>query len=235
MHGTMVRFPINGRDGSGYMALPPTGSGPGVLVIQEYWGLVEHIKHVADRFAAQGFVAFAPDMYHGEKAASPDAAGKMLMALNIAEAGRELRAAARSLLARPEVTSKTVAAVGFCMGGQLALFAACAHPDLVGAAVDFYGIHPNVHPDVTKLSGPVLAHFGKNDLSIPAAQVNAMVQKAQAAGKTFRVHWYDAGHAFFNDTRPQVFSKANADLAWTRTLQFLRGHFRPAPQGSVPR
>jgi len=223
MSGAMVSFPINGRNASGYLATPPGGSGPGLLVIQEYWGLVDHIKHVADRFAAAGFVALAPDMYHGEKTTSPDTAGKMLMALNIAEAARDLRGAARYLLSRDDVTSKKVAALGFCMGGQLALFAACEHPDLVGAAVDFYGIHPNVHPDVKKLSGPVLAHFGRSDKSIPEAQVTAMAGAARAAGKTFDVHWYDAGHAFFNDARPQVYDKACADLAWTRTLQFLRG------------
>jgi carboxymethylenebutenolidase len=222
MTGAMVNFPINGRDGSGYLALPHTRSGPGLVVLQEWWGLVDHIKHVTDRFAAEGFVALAPDMYHGEKTTSPDAAGKLLMALNIAEAGKDLRGAARYLLARGDVTTKHVAALGFCMGGQLALFAACAHPDLVSAAVDFYGVHPNVHPDVTRLSGPVLAHFGRNDTSIPEAQVDAMVRSAHAAGKTFDVHWYDAGHAFFNDSRPQVYDKPNADLALTRTLEFLR-------------
>jgi carboxymethylenebutenolidase len=225
MAGTMVTFPINGRDASGYLASPPAGSGPGVLVLQEYWGLVDHIKRVADRFAAEGFVALAPDLFHGEKTTSPDAAGKLFMALNIVETGKDLRGAARYLLSREDVSSKKVAAVGFCMGGQLALFAACAHADLVGAAVDFYGIHPKVHPDIAKLSGPVLAHFGRSDQSIPEAQVNAMVQAAHAAGKTFDVHWYDAGHAFFNDSRPQVYSKANADLAFTRTLDFLRGWF----------
>ncbi|HEY5219214.1 MAG TPA: dienelactone hydrolase family protein, partial [Gemmatimonadaceae bacterium] len=133
MAGRMISFPINGRDGSGYLALPPMGSGPGLLVIQEYWGLVDHIKQLADRFAAEGFVALAPDMYHGKTTKSPDDAGKMLMALNIAEAGKDLRGAAKYLLGRDDVASRKVASLGFCMGGQLALFGACAHPDLIGA------------------------------------------------------------------------------------------------------
>lgn len=228
MPGKMVSFPINDRDGSGYLALPPLGSGPGVLVIQEWWGLVDHIKQLTDRFAAQGYVALAPDLYNGQTTKSPDDAGKMLMALNIEGAGKDMRGAAKYLLGRDDVISHRVAAVGFCMGGQLALYAACAHPDLVGAAVDFYGIHPKVDPDVTQLSGPVLAHFGKSDTSIPAAQVEAMVARAHAAGKTFDVHWYDAGHAFLNDTRPTAYDKPSAELAWQRTLDFLGAYFKTA-------
>src|ERR671914_2933910 len=125
--GEMVSFPANGRPAGGYLALPASDRGPGVLVIQEWWGLVDHIKDLADRFAREGFVALAPDLYHGERTKSPDQAGKLFMALNIAETAKDLRGAATYLRDRKDVQPKKVAAVGFCMGGQLALFGATAH------------------------------------------------------------------------------------------------------------
>lgn len=224
--GEIVRFAVNGGTGSGYLAVPGGGGGPGVLVIQEWWGLVDHIKEVCDRFAAQGFVALAPDLYHGVVTKSPDEAGKMLMALNIAKAGVELRAAADALLARPEVTAPQVGAVGFCMGGQLALFAGVEYPDRIGAVVDFYGIHPHVRIDPARVRVPVLAHFGKRDASVKEADAKALVKKIQTAGGSIEAHYYDADHAFFNDTRPTVYDRGCATSAWTRTLVFLGNQLR---------
>ena len=197
-----------------------------MLVIQEWWGLVDHIKDVCDRFAAQGFVALAPDLYHGVVTKSPDEAGKMFMALNIAKAGVELRAAADALLARPEVTAPQVGAVGFCMGGQLALFAGVEYPDRIGAVVDFYGIHPHVRIDPARVRVPVLAHFGKRDASVKEADAKALVKKIQTAGGSIEAHYYDADHAFFNDTRPTVYDRGCATSAWTRTLVFLGNQLR---------
>jgi carboxymethylenebutenolidase len=220
--GQAVTFPANGRSADGYLALPPSGRGPGLIVIQEWWGLVDHIKDLADRFAREGFVALAPDLYHGEKTKSPDQAGKLLMALNIAETGKDLRGAAQYLHDRPEVQPKKVAAAGFCMGGQLALYGGTAHPDLITAVVDFYGIHPKVDPDVSKLSGPVLAHFGRRDKSVPEAAAKGLVDRIKAAGKSVEAYFYDADHAFFNDQRPEVHDRESAQLAWRRTIEFLR-------------
>ncbi len=222
--GTMIQFQANGHSTPGYLALPPSGSGPGLVVIQEWWGLVDHIKRVADRFAAAGFVALAPDLYHGREAKSPDEAGKKLMALNIAEAGKDLRGAADHLLSLEAVRPRRVAALGFCMGGQLALFAAQEYPDRIAGAVDFYGIHPNVKIDPARLSRPVLGHFGQQDQSVKEADVRALAERVTAAGGSFEVHFYQAGHAFFNDSRPEVYAKGDAELAWDRTLAFLRRH-----------
>ena len=224
--GEMVTFAANGRMAEGYLAKPPSGRGPGVIVIQEWWGLVDHIKDLTDRFAGEGFVALAPDLYHGERTKSPDQAGKLLMALNIAETAKDLRGTATYLRSLRELQPTKVAAAGFCMGGQLALFAATAHPDVIDAAVDFYGIHPKVNPDVSRLSGPVLAHFGRRDKSVPEAAANALVERIEAAGKTVEAHFYDADHAFFNDTRPEVYDPKSAQLAWQRTLEFLRNALR---------
>src|SRR5829696_4149867 len=133
MSGTMVEFRGNGRTSPGYLVAPTDGRGPGVVVVQEWWGLVDHIKDVADRFAADGFVALAPDLYHGAQAQSPDEAEKLRMALDVARAGGDLRGAAAYLLAHDAVRPKKVGVVGFCMGGQLALFAAAEHADVVSA------------------------------------------------------------------------------------------------------
>ena len=224
MAGKMVEFPSNGSTTAGYLATPKNDKGPGVLVIQEWWGLVGHIKNVCDRFAAEGFSALAPDLYHGKTADEPDAAGKLFMALNIAQAEKDLRAAAK-YLAGHSSTAK-LGAVGFCMGGQLALFAGTLNPN-VGAVVDFYGIHPNVKPDFSKLGGPVLGLFAEKDAFVTpqaAKDVDAAIKKS---GKQSEIHIYPGvDHGFFNDERPDVYNKAAADDAWRRTLAFFRQHLK---------
>ena len=224
MAGKMVQFPSNGHTTDGYLATPAGGKGPGVLVIQEWWGLVPHIKSVCDRFAAAGFSALAPDMYHGQTASEPDGAGKLFMALNIAQAEKDLRGAA-AYLAGHSSTAK-LGAVGFCMGGQLALFAGCTNP-AVGAVVDFYGIHPNVKPDYSKLSGPVLGLFAEKDGFVTPQVAREVDAAIKAAGKQSDIHVYPGvDHGFFNDERPEVHNKAAADDAWRRTLAFFRQHVK---------
>ena len=227
MHGTMIRFPANGRTAPGYLNTA-AGTGPGLVIIQEWWGLVDHIKHVADRFAAEGFITLAPDLYDGKATKSPDEAGRMLMALQIEEAAKDIRGAAAHLLSLPNVRPKRVATLGFCMGGQLALFAAQEHPDVVAAAVDFYGyaIHPQAPIEPARLRVPAQAHFGRTDRTVPENEARALTERYHGAGKPFEAHFYDAGHAFFNDARPQVFDQPSADLAWQRTLAFLRSHLQ---------
>jgi carboxymethylenebutenolidase len=222
MPGSMVKFPANGSTADGYLATPASGKGPGVLVIQEWWGLVGHIKNVADRFAAEGFTALAPDMYHGKTADEPDGAGKLFMALNIGQAEKDLKGAAAYL--GQHSSTKKLGTVGFCMGGQLALFAATLNPD-IGATVDFYGVHPNVKPDYSKLSGPVLGLFAEKDGFVTpetARQVDADIKKA---GKRSEIHIYPGvDHAFFNDENKGAYDKAAADDAWRRTLAFFRSN-----------
>ena len=225
MAGKMVEFKANGRTANGYLSMPDR-PGPGLLVIQEWWGLVDHIRDLADRFAAEGFVALAPDLYHGDMTKSPDAAGKMLMALNIGEAAKDMKGAAAYLLELESVQPKKVGAMGFCMGGQLALYAATEFPQYISAGVDFYGIHPNAQVDPAKVSVPILAHFAKRDKSVPEEDARELVKSIQSAGGQVEAHFYDADHAFFNDTRPEVFDADSASLAWSRTLDFLRRNLR---------
>ncbi len=219
--GEMVELVADGGSCEGYLALPPGGSGPGLLVIQEWWGLVDHIKQVADRFAEAGFVALAPDLYHGEATTSPDDAGRLMMALNIERAGKDLKGAADFLLGHDAVHPKKVGALGFCMGGQLALFAATEHPE-IAACVDFYGIHPEVKPDFRKLRGRVLCHWARKDAFVTPEAGQALVEEMRSAGVDVESYVYEAGHAFFNDSRPDAYDEAAAKLAWDRTLTFLR-------------
>jgi carboxymethylenebutenolidase len=220
----MVNFPSNGSETAGYLATPAGGRGPGILVIQEWWGLVGHIKSLCDRFAAEGFSALAPDMYHGQTASEPDEAGKLFMALNIGRAEKDLGGAAQYLLSHS--STKKLGVVGFCMGGQLALFAATLNPS-IGGCVNFYGIHPNVKPDYGKLSGPVLGLFAEKDQFVNPATARAVDAAIKAAGKQSEIHIYpNVDHAFFNDERADVYNKAAAQDAWRRTLEFFRKHVR---------
>jgi carboxymethylenebutenolidase len=216
--GDMVTFASNGGSASGYLAAPAGPSSRGVLVIQEWWGLNDHIKEVADRFAANGYHALAPDLYHGTVTRSPDEAGKLLMALSIGQAEKDLRGAASHLR---EITGKPVGTVGFCMGGALSLFAACTCPESVAACVLFYGGHPKVKYDLDRLRAPVLGHWAENDVSANQSR-DRVAAELQKRGKPFAFHTYPGTkHAFFNDTRPEVHAKEAAALSFTRTLEFL--------------
>lgn len=223
-NGKMIEFRANGRTAPGYLSTPASGSGPGVVVLQEWWGLVDHIKDVADRLAAEGFVALAPDLYHGESTTSPDEAGRKMMALDIDQAAVDLVGAADYLLGLDAVAPKKVAAIGFCMGGQLALGGATNHGDKIHACVDFYGIHPNVSLDLSKLRVPVLAHFGRSDEFVKVADARALVASISEAGGSVDAHFYEAGHAFFNDSRPEAYAEGPAKSAWERTLTFMRSN-----------
>jgi carboxymethylenebutenolidase len=217
----VVKYPTNGTTGSGYLAAPAGGSGPGVIVIQEWWGLVDHIKDVVDRFAAAGFVALAPDLYDGQTTSSPDEAGKLMMALEIDKAEKSLRGAIDYLLGRDDVVGSSVGTVGFCMGGQLSLYAACANPR-VAACVDFYGIHPNVKPDLAQLQAPVLGFFAEKDGFVTPEAARQLERDLQAAGKQADVTIFEgADHAFFNDTRHEVYHATYAAQCWERMLQFF--------------
>jgi carboxymethylenebutenolidase len=220
----MIEFKSNGGTASGYLSTPESGGGPGVVVIQEWWGLVPHIKDVADRFASEGFVALAPDLYHGDVARSPDEAGKMMMALNISQTERDLRGAVQYLLDDEATTGDRVGTIGFCMGGALSLYAASKNQQ-VGACVVFYGIHPKVEPDFENLRAPVLGIFAEKDKSVTPEAVRALEEKVREHGRVIETHTYpDTDHAFFNDTRPEVYDAAAAADAWRRTIEFLRKH-----------
>ena len=219
--GERVEFPSNGHTTPGYLARPGK-PGPGIVVIQEWWGLVPHIEQIADRFADAGFVALAPDLYHGEKATSPDQAGKLMMALRIEDAARDLAGAIDYVSSQPDVTPKKVGTIGFCMGGALSLFAACRNPE-VGACAVFYGGHPNVKPDLKSLQAPVLGIYAGKDGFVTPESVDELDRQLTALGKRHEFHRYPAAdHAFFNDQRPEVYDASAAADAWAKTIAFFR-------------
>ena len=222
--GQMVEFKSNGGTCEGYLATPDS-SGPGVIVLQEWWGLVDHIKEVCDRFAAEGFCALAPVLYHGDMTTSPDDAGKLMMALNISETAKDMAGAIEDLLSRPETNGGKVGTVGFCMGGQLSLYAACASPGQVGACVMYYGVHPDVHPDMAALEAPFVGYFAEKDGFVTPEVANKLDADLKAAGKQSEVHIYPGtDHAFFNDTRTEVYDETAANDTWDRTLALYRAN-----------
>jgi len=222
--GEIIEFPSNGDTATGYLAVPATGQGPGVVVIQEWWGLVPHIRDVCDRFATQGFVALAPDLYRGESTIEPDEAGKLMMSMNLAQAGKDMGGAVDALVAHEAVSGAGVAVVGFCMGGGLALLLAAQRPDAVVACAPYYGIipWPDAEPDWSTVGAVVEGHFAADDGFFSPDKVRALEGRMRAAGVTVDLAVHPGvDHAFFNDARPEVYDAVEAAAAWTSTLAFF--------------
>lgn len=223
--GEHIEFPSNGTDGQGYLATPESASGPGVVVIQEWWGLVDHIEHVCDRFAAEGFVALAPDLYRGKKVTEPDEAGKAMMAMRLDAAGRDMSGAVDEL--RRRTGRDTVGVIGFCMGGGLALVLATQRPDAVKAVVPCYGVipWPDVQPDYGAMSAAVQGHYAERDDFFTPDAARALGEQLRAMGKDAEIIVHPGtDHAFFNDDRPEVFNAEEAAKLWTSALAFLHQH-----------
>jgi carboxymethylenebutenolidase len=220
--GREIEFASDGERVRGYLALPPRGSGPGVLVLQEWWGLVDHIRDVCDRLARAGFVALAPDLYRGETATDPDTAGRLMMDLVLPRAARDLDGAVAALLGETATAGGTVGVVGFCMGGQLALLAGTRNRR-IGAVVDCYGIHPNVTLEWKDLAAPVLGIFAEQDSFVPPEAARKLEADLRAARKRCSLAIFPGvGHAFINDSRPDVYDAAAAERAWGMMVSFLR-------------
>jgi len=222
----IVDFRSNGSVASGYLAKPASGSGPGVLVIQEWWGLDSATKEMADRLAAAGFVALAPDLYHGELAGHTemDKAGKLMHALPPDRAGRDMSGAIDYLASHSAVKGEGIGVVGFCMGGMLALIIAANRPDKVKAVVPFYGFPQGAsEPDWSKLTATVRGHMAEHDNFFTPAAARALEAKLQGMGKdvTMTVH-EGTGHAFM--APHNALGTRNATLAeqiWPLVTSFL--------------
>jgi len=219
--GELITYPSNGSSAKGWLDTPFEASTAGLVVIQEWWGLNGNIKEITSRFANRGFVAIAPDLYDGELTAEPDEAAKLMMALDIERAARDLTGAVDELERRG---CEKVGVIGFCMGGGLALWLATLHPK-VAAVAPFYGLIPweAAQPDYTKMAAAVQGHYAELDDSVSPTAVAELEQTLMAANVTdVEMFIYPgAQHAFFNDSRPEVFDAEAAALAWDRVLEFF--------------
>jgi carboxymethylenebutenolidase len=226
-----VEFRSNGSKASGYLATPASGSGPGVLVIQEWWGLDSGIKEMANRLAQAGFVALAPDLYHGELAAHDemDKASHLMQSLPADRAGRDMSGAVDYLSSHPAVSSKGIGVVGFCMGGMLAFIIGANRPDKVKALVPFYGFPQGAsEPDWSKLSAAVSGHMAENDSYFSPAAAHALEAKLRGMGKnvTLTVH-PGTGHAFMAPHNALgTFNAEAAARVWPQAVSFLKEHVK---------
>lgn len=222
-----VTFPCDGQPTNGYLAVPKSGSGPGILVFQEWWGLVPQIERTCDRLAEVGFTALAPDMYSGRSTTDPNEAGRLMMALEVPKVAAAVKGAIDFLVKHKACDSAKLGVTGFCLGGQLALFAACTYPSKFAACVDFYGVHPNIQPDLAKLRAPVLGVFAEKDAYVNAQVVADLAARLTKAKKTFVFKTYEGvDHAFMNESRKDVFDAEASRDAWNRAVDFFRAHVK---------
>lgn len=207
-----------------FLANPQQGGPfPGVVVIQEWWGLNDHIRDVTQRLSAEGFVALAPDLYDGKVTKDPGVAGSMMQSLDQEAALQKMNDAVESLRSNPNVKKGMVGVIGFCMGGSFSLLLACNNKN-VGAAVPFYGKVPDDNV-LQNLSAPVMYVYAGKDQWITRQEVDRLEQLLKKSGKPGEVIRYlNADHAFFNNTRPEVYNADDAKDAWSRGVGFLKKH-----------
>ncbi|HEY0479389.1 MAG TPA: dienelactone hydrolase family protein [Kofleriaceae bacterium] len=211
-----VTFPSSAGEASGILATPDGGGKPpGVVVLQEWWGINDQIKTVAERYAAAGFVALVPDLYHGKLAKDAEEAAAMMHALDFGKAVQEIAGAVAFLRDR---SNGKIAVTGYCMGGALA-FASAVNIRGLAAVVPFYGLPGDL--DWSKVDAPVQAHFATHDDWATVAGAQKIKDAVQVP---MELHTYDAQHAFANERRPDVHHPEATKQSWDRALAFIRAH-----------
>jgi carboxymethylenebutenolidase len=223
--GTDISFKRpDGQDAAGYLALAARGDAPGVIVIQEWWGLQAQVKSICDRFARAGFSALAPDLYRGTVVPYHDTrrASEQMNSLDFIDATTQTVRGAADFLAK---SGAKVGIVGYCMGGAVVGIASAKVPGL-SAGVAYYGLPPGEAAQPAEVKIPLQGHFASQDDWCTPAVVDMFEAGLKAAGKEFDFFRYDAGHAFANEQRATVHDRAAAELAWSRTTGFLGKHLR---------
>lgn len=217
----MVEFQADGRAASGYLVGDEAGElRPALIVIQEWWGLNDHTKDIANRFAAEGYVALAPDLYDGKVTKDPEEAGRLMQGLDKNYALATLDGAVEYLKSREDVDPDRIGVTGFCMGGTFALLLPC-HNKSIRASAPFYGDIPT-DDELKQLEAPVLFIGAEQDFWITKDKMDHLKEAFGRLGKEGEVKVYSGvGHAFFNDTRPEAYDKASAEDAWQRVKDFF--------------
>lgn len=220
--GELVSFVSNGSEVNGYLA-GSDSTKPGVIVIQEWWGLNDNIKAIAERFAVEGFVALAPDLYHGEVTTAPDEARRLAMNLEMPQVAQDMSGAVDYLLTKSAGASLGV--VGFCLGGGLALTLAAQRPDVITAAVPFYGLPRQLEElNWSALTAKIQGHYGALDQGVSAERVKDFEQRLLKLNKDVDISIYEnANHAFFNE-ESKAYHPETAQLAWTKSIAFLKAN-----------
>ena len=226
MSGMIAAERPDGKDCSGFYVEPVAGkNAPGIVVIQEWWGLNDQIKGVANRLAKAGYRTLVPDLYRGKIGLEATEAEHLMTALDFGDAaGQDIRGAVQYL----KQDSAKVAVMGFCMGGALTILAALNVPE-ADAAITWYGFPPLDYIDASKIKIPLMGHWAINDAFFNIGQVDALEEKLKKAGVQFEFHRYQAQHAFANETLlnppiPIKFDAGAAETAWQRTMAFLKKH-----------
>jgi carboxymethylenebutenolidase len=227
--GEMVNFASNGNDARGYLAAPEGGTGPGMIVVQEWWGLDSGIKEMADRLAAEGFVALAPDLYHGELAehTEMDKAGELMQSLPADRAARDMSGAVDYLADHVATVGDGIGVMGFCMGGVLTFVLASVRPDRIKAAVPFYGFpQGDDQPDYSKIEASIQGHMAENDDFFPPAAAVELAERLREMGKHVDItvhagtgHAFMAPHNALGTSDPEAYARI-----WPQAISFLHDH-----------
>lgn len=224
--GNTIELAVDDRAIDGYLALPESGEGPGVLVLHAWWGLTPFFRSACDRLAAEGFVALAPDLHHGSTADTIEQAEELVSKLSPNESEQDMNAAVEYLQTHPAVSNGSLGTVGFSMGAFSALRLSDIRPDAITAVVLFYGAG---EADFTNARAAYLGHFAEHDEWEPTEGVQEMERSMRAAGREVTIYTYSGtGHWFFENDRPEHYNAEAANLAWSRSVEFLQNHLGSA-------
>lgn len=207
----------------GFLSRPTAGGKwPAVLVIHEWWGLDDHFRDMTRTFAREGYVALAPDLYHGRVTGDWEEAARLKTSLDVERATREILDGIPYLKGLPFVNPDRIGIVGFCMGGGLALLSVCRTTEMAAAVIYFQSMYPDPS-ELVNIACPILGHYGEDDIYTPRSEVEAFENVLRDYNKSYQIHFYkNAGHAFCNEMHPELYRKEAGEASWPRTFEFFR-------------
>ena len=220
-------YKSKGEGVDGFLSRPMTsGKWPAMVVIQEWWGLDDHFRDMTRLFAKEGYVALAPDLYHGKVTEDWEEAARLKTSLDLDRATQEIIDAIQYLKGLPFVNPGRIGIIGFCMGGGLALLTICRTKEITAAVIYFQSMYPDPS-EIANISCPVLGHYGEDDVTTPKSEVQAFEKLLKDNKTPHEIHFYpNAGHAFVNDKHPEMYRKEAAEASWPRTVEFFQKYLK---------